>query len=209
MFANAIGAEVRQYVEREHDGKPARVVVATRHYPTPPDDLWDALTDARRIPRWFLPIQGDLKLGGRYQLEGNAGGTITRCDPPVALDVTWEFGGGVSWVSVRLEPQGEGTLLTLEHIMLKSDMRDHWAQYGPAAVGVGWDLTIMGLGRYLATDEASWDKAAAAAWPASDEGKAYMRDSAEAWARAHIAGGEDPEIAHAMAARTAGFYTGG
>ena len=47
--------------------------------------LWDACTNAERIPRWFLPVSGDLRLGGRYQLEGNAGGTIERCDPPRSL----------------------------------------------------------------------------------------------------------------------------
>ena len=102
MFAKYLGVEFRQYLEREHDGKPARVVVATRTYDTDADDLWDALTSPERIPRWFLPVEGDLKLGGRYQLKGNAGGTITRCEPPQALDVTWEFGGGMSWVTLRL-----------------------------------------------------------------------------------------------------------
>src|SRR4051812_25995035 len=85
MLANAIGAEFRQVVERKHEGGPARVVIAERTYHTTPDDLWDALTSAERIPRWFLPIEGDLKLGGRYQVKGNAGGSITRCDPPEAL----------------------------------------------------------------------------------------------------------------------------
>jgi uncharacterized protein YndB with AHSA1/START domain len=82
MFANALGAEFRRFEDRMHDGKPARVVVAARTYDTGTEDLWDALTSRERIPRWFLPIEGDLKLGGRYQLKGNAGGTISRCDPP-------------------------------------------------------------------------------------------------------------------------------
>jgi uncharacterized protein YndB with AHSA1/START domain len=43
------------------------------------------------IPRWFLPIAGDLRLGGRFQLEGNAGGEITECRPPRRLAVTWEL----------------------------------------------------------------------------------------------------------------------
>src|SRR5882724_8555264 len=29
---------------------------------------WDAMTNAERIPRWFLPISADLRLSGRYQL---------------------------------------------------------------------------------------------------------------------------------------------
>ena len=44
--------------------------------------MWDACTDPERIGRWFLPVSGDLRLGGRYQLEGNAGGEILRCEPP-------------------------------------------------------------------------------------------------------------------------------
>lgn len=209
MLADAIGAEFRQVVEREHEGEPARVVIAVRTYDTSPEDLWDAVTNPERIPRWFLPVEGDLKLGGRYQLKGNAGGSITRCDPPVALDVTWEFGGGLSWVTVRLAPEGKATQLTLEHIVRASDVDEHWKQFGPAAVGVGWDLSLMGLGRHLASGGAAVDRAAAAAWSVSDAGKAFMRTSAEAWAAAHIAGGEDPDTARGMAERTAKFYTGG
>ena len=67
------------------------------------EDLWDVLTNAERIPRWFLPISGELELGGRYQLEGNAGGVITACEPPLHFTVTWEFGRDVSWAEVRLE----------------------------------------------------------------------------------------------------------
>ena len=84
-----VGAVTRKVSSREHEGKLARVVVATRTYDTSADDLWDALTSAERLPRWFLPVSGDLRLGGRYQLEGNAGGTITRCEPPRSLALTW------------------------------------------------------------------------------------------------------------------------
>lgn len=208
MFDNALGAEFRQFENREYEGKPARVVVAARRYDTSREDLWDALTSRERIPRWFLPIEGDLKLGGRYQLKGNAGGTITRCDPPEALDVTWEFGGGMSWVTVRLEPEGERSRLTLEHIVHASDIDEHWAKYGPGATGVGWDGALLGLGEYLKGDGAPVDQEAAYAWMASEEGKAFYRASAKAWAEAHIAGGENEAVARGMAERTAAFYTG-
>ena len=72
----AIGAVTREVGLRGHEGRPARVVAARREYGTGIDDLWDALTNGERIRRWFLPISGELRLGGRYQLEGNAGGTI-------------------------------------------------------------------------------------------------------------------------------------
>lgn len=207
MFANAIGAEVRRYEERLQDGKPARVVIAERAYDTDPDDLWDAMTDRERLPRWFLPVEGDLRLGGRYQLQGNASGSITRCEPPRALDVTWEFGGGMSWVNVRLAAEGARTRLTLEHIVLASDADEHWANFGPGAVGVGWDLTLVGLGWHQSSREAVTE--AGAAWTGSEEGRAYMRASAEAWRAAHVAGGADPKVARGMAERTAAAYTGG
>ena len=209
MVTSALGAEFRRFENREHEGKPARVVIGTRLYDTDRDDLWDALTNRERLPRWFLPVEGDLKPGGRYQLKGNAGGTITRCDPPRALDVTWEFGGGMSWVTVRLAPEGGRTRLTLEHIVLASDTDEHWAKFGPGAVGIGWDLTFRGLALHLESGGAALDHAGAHAWMTSEEGKALMRASGNAWADAHIAGGEDAETARAMAARTIAFYTGG
>ena len=86
----------------------ARTVVVSQTYDAAVEDVWDACTSAERIPRWFLPVSGELKLGGRYQLEGNAGGTIERCDPPKSFFVTWEFGGQVSWVEVRLTADGTG-----------------------------------------------------------------------------------------------------
>ncbi len=95
-IAALVGAVVRTVAKREHDGRPARVVIATASYDTDIDDLWDAITNAQRIPRWFLPVSGELRLGGRYQLQGNAGGVINECVPPRRLALTWEFGGGVT-----------------------------------------------------------------------------------------------------------------
>lgn len=209
MLANVIGAEFREVADRAQDGKPAKAVVAARTYDTDPADLWDALTNPERIPRWFSPVTGDLRPGGRYQIQGNAGGTIQRCEPPMALDITWEFGGGKSWVTLRLAQEGAGTRLTLEHIMLAQDMKgEHWLQFGPGAVGVGWDLSFLGLGLHLASGGAKPPESDPA-WMASDEAKAFMRGSADAWASAHIASGEDAETARRMAAATAKFYTGG
>lgn len=205
--SQAIGAQFRQLVERDYEGKPARVVVGVRTYETSLEDLWDAVTNAERLPRWFAPVSGDLRLGGRYQIEGNAGGTVTRCDPPQALDLTWEFGGGTSWVTLRLEPEGQGVRLTLEHIAhVDIASEEFWQKFGAGAVGVGWDLSFLGLAFHV---DGTMDRDAAMAWTESDEGKVFMRASAEAWANAQIAAGEDTETARGMARRTASFYTGG
>jgi len=209
MLQSVIGAEVREVADGERDGRPVKVVVMARTYPTSPDDLWDAVTNPERLPRWFSPVTGDLKLGGRYQVEGNAGGTILRCEPPKLIDITWEFGGGMSWVVLHLTPDGAGTRLTLEHVTPAEYMDgEHWQRFGPAAVGVGWDLGFFGLGLHL-TSGADKPPETDPAWMASEEAKAFMRGSADAWAEAHIASGEDPATAQRMAAETAKFYTGG
>lgn len=199
-----IGAVTREVRSTTFADKPARVVVATRVYDTDIDDLWDAITNPERLPRWFMPISGELKLGGRYQLEGNAGGAITRCEPPRELAVTWEFGGGVSWVTVSLREEGEATRLELHHI---AHPEAHWDQFGPGAVGVGWEFGLMGLVRHLENPNARPPESDEA-WMASDEAKRFVRLSAEAWRDAAIASGDDAGWAAESAERTRKFYSG-
>lgn len=208
-MSKIFGSELRRVENREYLGKPALVSILVRSYDTTVEDLWDAITTPERLTRWFLPIEGDLRRGGRYQLKGNAGGTITRCDRPNALDVTWEFMGGTSWVNVRLTPDGRKARLTLEHIAHKDGIgEEHLKKFGPGAVGIGWDLGFYGLERHLAAPEVAVDHAEAEAWTLSDEGKAFTRGSGEAWAAAHAASGEDAEEARAKAERTIAFYQG-
>jgi uncharacterized protein YndB with AHSA1/START domain len=97
-----INAVRRRVGTRVLEAGEARTVTISQTYRAAIEDVWDACTNAERIPRWFLPVSGELKLGGRYQLEGNAGGTIERCDPPHSFSATWEYGGEVSWIEVRL-----------------------------------------------------------------------------------------------------------
>lgn len=208
-FSNACGAQFRAVQDRQHDSQEVRVLVATRVYSADREDLWEALTDAERLPRWFLRISGELRIGGRYQLEGNAGGCILQCQPPEALDVTWEFGQNVSWVRVRLEAAEGGTRFTLEHLMPKDEAsEEHWKNYGPSAAGVGWDLSFAGLALHLASDGEAIDQVESNAWLASDGGKAFMRSSADQWREAHVQAGEDPTVASEMVGRTVFFYTG-
>src|SRR6478735_9571393 len=91
-----INAVRRQVGTKTIETGQADVVTISQAYDTDVADLWDAVTSGERIPRWFLPISGDLEVGGRYQLEGNAGGVVERCDAPEAFAVTWEYGPMVS-----------------------------------------------------------------------------------------------------------------
>lgn len=201
-----VGAIERRVVPTEIDGQPARIVTARRSYRgAVVDDVWDALTNPDRLPRWFLPISGELVVGGRYQLEGNAGGEVRSCDPPREFQVTWEAMGAVSWLAVELREVADGTQLELRHTQ-HSD-HDFWRQYGPGATGVGWDLSLVGLGLHLA-GAAPLDPAEFEAWSISETGKVFVTASAEGWAEADIAGGADPDAARSAGRNTGAFYRG-
>jgi uncharacterized protein YndB with AHSA1/START domain len=202
-----VTAEQRTVGTRVLEAGEARSTTIVQEYDTDVDDLWDACTSAERIPRWFLPITGDLRLGGHYQLEGNAGGTVTACEPPRSFAATWEYGDEVTWIEVRLTRVDAGrTRFELEHIALVDNER--WAEFGPGAVGVGWDLGLLGLHLHLG-GQATVDPAAVAAWSASDDGRRFVVLSSERWRDASIAAGTDPDEARAAADRTTAAYTGG
>ena len=96
---------------------------------------------------------------------------------PAHLALTWEFDGDVSWVEVTLRAAGDETTLRLEHV---APVVDHWRTYGAGAVGIGWDLSLLGLAEHLrtGTDVASAEPDAAIV--------EFMRGSGEAWCDAEM-----------------------
>jgi uncharacterized protein YndB with AHSA1/START domain len=204
--AEQLNAVSREIGARVFGPGEARTMTLTQTYAAAPEDVWDACTSAERIPRWFLPISGDLKLGGKYQLEGNAGGTIERCDPPKSFFVTWEYGGQISWLEVRIVPEAnEKTRLELEHIAHVDD--DMWAQFGPGAVGIGWDMALLGLAQHLSAEGAAVTPETSAAWMTSQEGKDFMSESAEHWYKVDVDSGTNPQQAREAADRVKAAYT--
>jgi uncharacterized protein YndB with AHSA1/START domain len=184
-----------------------RSVRLRRTYDAPIEDVWDALTNPERINRWFLPISGDFRPGGQYQFEGNAGGTIVACERPDRLKVTWVYGpdpqpADVSEVELRLAAAGDGaTTLELEHTAIVPE--DRWDEYGPGAVGVGWDGGFLGLSLHLQGGSIEDPMA----WHLSDEGRAFHTRSSEAWGAANAAAGADPDAVARAVANTTAFYT--
>lgn len=191
--------------ERTLEAGEARVVTISQSYDTDAADLWDACTDIERIPRWFLPITGDLRVGGGYQLEGNAHGTVLSCDPPRQFTATWECFDQVSWIEVRIFDEGaQRSRFELQHI---AHVDDHWAQFGPGATGMGYDGALIGLAIHLRTGEVV-DPSRGAEWMASEEGRRFTRASGEAWYLANVASGADPDWARAAGDRCIAAYLG-
>ena len=174
-------------------------VLLRRSYDAPVEDVWDALTDPDRIKRWFMPISGDLREGGDFQLEGNAGGRILHCEPPRLLRAT--FGGETSVVELRLTPDGEGsTTFEFEHTV---PMEIAGSGAGALYVGPGWDGALMALGLFL-DGKVIGDPVAAASSPEAID---FSRHSVRAWTSAIEASGTASagDIAAAVEASLAQF----
>lgn len=171
-IANQLAAIYREVGLRPVEGGEGVGVLMRRSYSAPVEDVWDAVTDPERMRRWFMPVSGDLRVGGNFQLEGNASGEILGCEPPHLLRVT--FGGPTSIVELRLSPDGDETVLELEHTV---PLEIAQSVAGALFVGPGWDGALMGLGLYL-EGEAPADPVAAASSP---EAQAFSKESVDAW----------------------------
>jgi uncharacterized protein YndB with AHSA1/START domain len=205
-MTHQINAVRRQVGSRVIEAGEMRTVTISQAYDTDVDDLWDACTNPERLPRWFSPVSGELRLGGRYHIEGNASGTIERCDPPKSFSATWEFGGGMSWIEVTLSPGADGgARFQLEHTV---PVDAHWAEFGPGAVGLGYDMALTGLAEHLATGaDAREAKEEVAAWWASAEGKRFFAEAGDRWYQADVAAGTPAETARGAADRCIAAYS--
>jgi uncharacterized protein YndB with AHSA1/START domain len=172
-IASQLKAIHRAVGKQPIDGGEGIGVLLRRSYNASIEDVWDALTDPDRIKRWFFPVSGDLRVGGSFQLEGNAGGDIRKCEPPRLLTVT--FGGPTSVVELRLSADGDSdTVLELEHTV-PIEMAGSGA--GALYVGPGWDGAFLALDLFL-RGEVSPDPVAAANSP---EAREFSRQSVHAW----------------------------
>lgn len=183
------------------------VIALTRTYDADIADVWDAVTSPDRLSRWFMPIEGELKVGGRYQLKGNAGGEVLSCEPPHRFLVTWVFvpeptEKDITEVEVRLREDGGRTILELRHEATVDP--DLWNQFGPGAVGVGWDLGFLGLAMHL--ENPGSGVLPAEEFESSPEARGFIVASSEAWGAANARFGTPPDQVAAQTAATTAFY---
>ncbi len=193
----------RRVEMRKIDSKEACATILESVYDTDIADMWDALTNKERLPRWFAPVEGEFRLGGRYQIKGNAGGEITKCIDKKRFDLTWEYGGDTSWLSVMIRQDGDKVWLCVEHLAYTGS--EHFETYGPGATGVGWDLALLGFSVYLKTGMSAND----ADLMNSPELKEIIPLCAKEWGQAAIAAGYDKDNAILAATNTEKFYLGG
>ena len=194
----------RRVLLSQRHGKSMASVQLTRQFDVEPRKLWNAVTSPDEISQWFAPVSGEFKEHGSYAIEGNASGAIEVCDPLAQIVLTWEFAGDTSWVDLQFDNESRsGVSFDLNHTSVISP---HWDQYGAGATGVGWELSYLGLYRYLTDPNGlKFDEETFAA---SEEGKQFVKASSQGWADASILAGTDANAARAAAERTTSFYLG-
>ena len=119
-------------------------VLLRRAFPATVDRLWQACTEEDPLSRWLGRIEGDTS-SGQFTLVMPVSSaddvrtqiTVLRCDQPSRLDVRWSFDGADSVVSARIEPDGSGACLTIEHFAL--------TQESEIGCGPGWDEFLADL----------------------------------------------------------------
>ena len=142
----------------------ARVVIAAhRTYAAAPQNVWNAITDPKRLGAWFADVDtsdsgpGDDQEGRSWRAvftNGAAAGTIRECTTGRELVTTWKWDhedtGSV--LHVTLEPVGEGTLLRIEQRDAPTD--------GASGYGAGWYAMLASLTIHLdgrKPTEADWE----------------------------------------------------
>jgi uncharacterized protein YndB with AHSA1/START domain len=88
-----INAVRRQVGTRVLEAGEARTVTVSQSYDAAVEDVWDACTNPERIPRWFLPITGDLRPAGATSSTATRAGrssaaTHREASPPPGSSVT-------------------------------------------------------------------------------------------------------------------------
>jgi uncharacterized protein YndB with AHSA1/START domain len=125
-----------------------------RTFAASPSKVWDALTDADALARWFWPaslnpvVTVELRPGGRLRIEAPGRmaieGEYLEIDPPRALAFTWRWDGEDHQSTVRLELSAVdgGTRLRLCHQGFPDiERRDNHA--------LGWSDCLARLPGYL------------------------------------------------------------
>ncbi|WP_127472719.1 SRPBCC family protein [Microbacterium sulfonylureivorans] len=122
----------------------AQAITLIRTFRAPVAEVWDAITAPERIARWYGTITGPTpsRPGDSFMVDLGGGmlrrAVLESCDAPQGLTYTWWSGDDdPGLVRIRLDPDGAGTRLTVQHDRLRPH---RMLQYGE-----GWEQNLVAL----------------------------------------------------------------
>lgn len=144
----------RSFGLRQIQAGHARMLVMVRQLQHPIGEVWAAVSDPEVIPRFLSGVQGDLRRGGDFVVDGLAEGQILRCDPPRMLTVSWIPAHGISGeLEFHLTDEEGTTRVELKY----ASVRKRFAVTDPAvpgwAAGPGWEFVLDNLSSCLDGEE--------------------------------------------------------
>lgn len=137
-----------------------------RRLTAPVARVWDALTDPARLGDWLAPVESgapgpDERFVLRMNADETATCTVFGWDPPHEMRLSWDYTGEpASELTLRLQTDGDGTLLRLDHTVITVDV----VQYG-----AGWHVHLDNLDVHLAGGDVRSDGCSGAAFLAAWE----------------------------------------
>jgi uncharacterized protein YndB with AHSA1/START domain len=127
-----------------------------RTLPYPSDRVWRALTDPSALAAWFWPkrfattAEIDLRIGGRYRIDGLAAGMAVSgeyiaVEEPRRLVFTWQWDGepDKTLVTIELTAHEQATDIVISHEQFSDDATRH-------SHGQGWADCLDRLPDWLA-----------------------------------------------------------
>ncbi|WP_433283803.1 SRPBCC family protein [Micromonospora sp. CA-244673] len=122
--------------------------------PYPPAQVWRILVDPDLMARWLMPNDFKPVVGHRFTFQGRPmpalrfAGTIhcevLAVEPERLLRITWVDRGGSGLDSVvtwRLEPEGRGTRMLMEHSGF--DLDSPFQSVAHRTMGSGWRSSVV------------------------------------------------------------------
>ncbi|MFC7374011.1 SRPBCC domain-containing protein [Brachybacterium sp. GCM10030267] len=196
--------------EQLHEGRALvrTVLTLTTNITRAPAQLWPLLTRPDQLARWFGPVAGDLREGGRFEAPEGAVGRILHVEAPHKISLTWDRGGAEDPLLIRLDPEDDGTTeLRVRHTTLIE--RDEFDRVGPGLAAVDWEIALLALAALTDGWRASClldVPTPTPAWLDSAEGAEHVRAWSVRWAAEAIAAGVDETTARRGEAATASAY---
>ncbi|MGZ8350412.1 MAG: SRPBCC family protein [Allosphingosinicella sp.] len=134
------------------------MVEVSRHVTASPEQVFDAWLDPESVGRWLFAtpagrmerVEVDPRVGGSFRIEERRGdelaahwGTFVEIDRPrrLVFDFATSFGETPTRIAVSIEPDGDGSRITLRHEGVWAGWEDRTRQ--------GWTMILDGLDRTL------------------------------------------------------------
>jgi uncharacterized protein YndB with AHSA1/START domain len=128
--------------------------------PQPREQVWRAITDSTALAEWMFSNDFVPRIGHQFTFQVPPNPKmkfdgmvvhceVLECEPPSRLAFSWSAGGlEGTQVSFRLEPEGEGTRLFLEHSGF--DVSQPWMEQAARGAEFGWAKMLGQLSAVVA-----------------------------------------------------------